>query len=199
MSKLKKEKLIGYSISGPDNYGYMNYDQYEVNICDCIDYVRNRRLHVSPNFKMKKAQYDFSFTFDSYLIVSDRFKDFCTKNNYEGINFYPLNNYPKRFFMDILNVKRFDTIRKAKHLEYIEFNPRCNEYNEVVGPNPLCLVDNEALTDGFFRTDLEFGRSYAKGPEYLVGIETWKKMRMETFKGLYTSEILTKYDWEENL
>ncbi|MCO5950074.1 hypothetical protein [Mucilaginibacter flavidus] len=191
MAKSKKGTIIGNDLSGPDNYSYMNQDQHEVNVCDCLDYVRNRRLHISPKFKLKKTQYDVSYTFDSYLIVSERFKDFCIQNNYENVVFYSLPNNPKKFFMDILNQKRYDLTIEG--IRYIEFNPACGEYNEVVGAHPIYLEDSTPLADGFYRTDIEFGRSYAKGPLYMVGVETREKLKMEKFKGLYMCEILTHY------
>ena len=68
----------------------------------------------------------------------------------------------------------------------------------MVGATPVCLVDNEILKDGFYRTDIEFGRSYAKYPVFMVGLETGEKSKAQKFKGLYLERILDKYKWESN-
>jgi hypothetical protein len=186
-------KVLGFSISGPDNDSYMNSDQYEVNICKCLDFVKNRQLHLNPNFKLIKKSYDISSTYDSYLIVSDRFKQFCEDNKYSGVSFFAIPNYETKFLMLVTNVVKFDTARRETI--FIEFNSVCNEYNEVVGATPVCLSDNSILTDGFYRTDIEFGRSYAKDALILVGLDTGAKLKAQKFKGLYLEKILDKYKW----
>jgi len=188
-------KVLGFSLSGPDNDSYMNSDQYEINICKCLDFVKNRQLHLNPNFKVTKKFYDISFTYDSYLIVSDRFKQFCVDNKYSGVSFFEIPNYKTKFLMLVSNVVKFDADRRET--TFIEFNSDCNEYNEVVGATPVCLLDNSILADGFYRTDIEFGRSYAKGAIILVGLETGTKLKEQKFKGLYLEKILDKYKWED--
>jgi hypothetical protein len=188
-------KVLGFSISGPDNDSYMNSEQYEVNICKCLDYVKNRQLHLNPNFKLTKKTYDISYTYDSYLIVSERFKQFCVENKYHGISFFAIPNYATKFIMLVTNIIKFDTARRET--TFIEFNSDCNEYNEVVGATPVCLSDNSILSDGFYRTDIEFGRSYAKDPIILVGLDTGAKLKAQKFKGLYLEKILDKYKWED--
>jgi len=187
-------KVLGYSVSGPDNDSYMNVDEYEVNICDCLDFVRNRHLHLNPDFKLTKKGYDISYTYDSYLIVSDRFKQFCADNPYAGVSFFPIPNYPTKFLLLVSNIVKVDPIRRETKFD--EFNSACNEYNEVTGATPVCLMDNSILPDGFYRTDIEFGRGYAKAGIILVGPETGAKLRTHKFKGLYLEKILDRYEWE---
>ena len=188
-------KVLGFSISGPDNDSYMNSDQYEVNICKCLDFVRNRQLHLNSNFKLTKKAYDISYTYDSYLIVSDRFKQFCVDNKYLGVSFFAIPNYETKYLMLVDNILKFDTARRET--AFIEFNPDCSEYNEVVGATPVCLLDSTILSDGFYRTDIEFGRSYAKSAIILVGLETGAKLKAQKFRGLYLEKILDKYKWED--
>jgi hypothetical protein len=190
-------KVLGFSISGLDNDSYMNSDQYEVNICKCLDFVKNRQLHLNPNFKLTKKSYDISFTYDSYLIVSDRFKQFCLDNKYSGVSFFEIPNYKTKFLMLVSNVVKFDTNRRET--TFIDFNSDCSEYNEVVGATPVCLSNNSILPDGFYRTDIEFGRSYAKDAIILVGLDTGAKLKAQKFKGLYLEKILDKYKWEDKI
>ncbi len=99
--------------------------------------------------------------------------------------------------MEVANVIKFDTIRRETR--FLEFNPSCNEYNETVGANPVCLTDNAVLPDGFYRTDVEFGRSYAKSPVIIVGLETGLKLKEQKFNGLDLEKILDRYKWEEKV
>ena len=89
----------------------------------------------------------------------------------------------------------FDVDRR--NTRFLEFNEICNEYNEVVGATPVCLKENRQIEIGFYRTNIEFGRGYAKSPLILVDSETFKLIKKEKFKGLYGEKILDKYDWEK--
>jgi hypothetical protein len=190
-------KLLGFSISGADNDSYMNPDQYEVNICKCLEFVKNRQLHLNPNFKLIKKSFDISSTYDSYLIVSARFRQFCVDNKYSGVSFFEIPNYKTKFLMLVDNVVKVDTARRGT--TFLEFNSDCNEYNEVVGATPVCLLDNSILADGFYRTDIEFGRSYAKESIVLIGADTGVKLKVQKFRGLYLEKILDKYKWEDKI
>ena len=160
-----------------------------------MDFVKNRQLHLNPNFKLTKKTYDISYTYDSYLIVSDRFKIFCADNKYSGVSFFAVPNYETKFLMLVTNCIKFDASRRGT--TFTEFNPDCNEYNEVIGATPVCLTDNSILPDGFYRTDIEFGRSYAKDATLLVGLDTGVRLKAQKFKGLYLEKILDKYKWED--
>jgi hypothetical protein len=187
-------KLLGYSISGSDNDSYMNADMWGKNICDCLDYVKNRQSHMNESFELRKKTLDLSYTYDGYLIVSGRFKIFCAENNYQGLRFFQIPNYPTHYLLLVDNVIRFDT--KRRETRFLEFNPECNEYHVVVGATPVCLVDNSILADGFYRTDIEFGNSYSKSPVILAGLDTGLKLKQEKFKGLSLEKIFSKYKWE---
>ncbi|MDH7459699.1 hypothetical protein QEG73_00370 [Chitinophagaceae bacterium 26-R-25] len=189
-------KVLGYSISAADNDSYMNSDQHEVNICRCLDFVKNRHLHLNPTFKLNKKNYDISYTWDDFLLVSDRFKQFCIDNKYTSVSFIEIPNYPTKHLMTVSNITDFDSARRET--KFLEFSPECNEYNEVVGATPVCLTIDSPLTDNFFRTNIEFGRGYAKGPIILVGVETAIKLKAQKLKGLYLEKILAKYDWEKS-
>src|SRR5687767_12781516 len=117
------QTLLGYALWAPNNDSFMNKNMYEINICDCLDYVANRHLHLSANFKLIIKKYDFSFTYDSYLIVSKHFKDFCRENAYKGIEFFPIPNYKDRYYFSALSIKKFDA--KRRQVRFLEFNDKC--------------------------------------------------------------------------
>jgi hypothetical protein len=187
-------KVLGFSIYPADNNSYMNSDQHRVNICECLDFIKNRQLNLNPNFQLIKKSYDISYTYDSYLIVSNRFKQFCLENKYSGVSFYPIPNYETKFLLLVTNVVKFDTARRKT--KFSKFNSVCNEYHEVIGATPVCLEESSVLSDNFFRTDIEFGSGYAKAPIVLVGYDTGLKLKAKKFKGIYLAEILERYKWE---
>ena len=61
----------------------------------------------------------------------------------------------------------------------------------------IFLKVNKKLKTGFFKTDIEFGRGYAKKPVFIVDVETCKKMEKEKFKGFCGEKILDRYNWEK--
>ena len=187
--------ILGYSISGPDNDSYLNEKLYGKNICECLNYIRNRENYITSEFKIKKTKYDFSNTYDSAIIVSKKFKNFCENEKLKGIEFYQLKEQKGFYLFKVNQTVEFDSERRKT--EFIEYNKSCGEFNEVVGVTPVCLKKNEKLKTGFFKTDIEFGRGYAKGNEILVDFETFEKMKKEKFKGLYGEKILDKYNWEK--
>jgi hypothetical protein len=187
-------KILGYSIWGSDNDSFMNGELWGKNICDCIDYVKNRHLHLNPSFKLTRKTYDISYTYDCYLIVSKKFKDFCLQNRYKGVHFYQIPNYSQKFLLVVDAIAQFDA--KRRKTRFLRYRSACNEYQEIVGATPVCLKKKTVLKDGFFRTDLEFGEGYAKSPVILVGPETGEKLKKKKFKGLYLEQILDKYEWE---
>jgi hypothetical protein len=97
--------------------------------------------------------------------------------------------------MEIFNLVSVDT--KRREIDYYEYNTLCNEYHEVIGAYPVCLIDKAPLNKGFYRTDIEFGSGYAKSALEVVDIETGKKLKSEKFKGLYLDDVLTEYGFEK--
>lgn len=184
--------ILGYYISGQDNDSYLNDAFYEKNICDCIDFVKNRQDFINKDFKIKKTKFDFSYTYDGALIASKRFKDFCEDNSLDNIDFYQLNSQIGFYLVKVNQIVKFDTERRDTR--FLELSNSCGEYNEVIGATPIYLKDNIELKNGFYRTDIEFGRGSAKAPLILVDKEGFKLLKKVNFKGLSGEEVLDKYE-----
>jgi len=187
--------ILGYFVSGPDNDSFLNEGLYGKNISECLIYIKNRENFISPDFKIKRTNFDFSFTYDGALIVSYRFKDFCNRQKFEHLEFFKLSGQPDFYLFKVNKIIGFDTNRRKT--KFLEYNKNCNEYNEVVGATPVCLIENKSLEDGFYRTDIEFGRGFAKHPLILLGLNSYELLKKEKIKGIYFKEILDKYDWEK--
>ena len=187
--------ILGYYLQGQDNDSFLSADLHEKNISDCIDFVKNRENYLNKEFKIKRTKYEFSYTYDGALIVSARFKNKCERIGLNGIDFYQLENHQDLFLLKVKNIVEFDSERR--NTRFLEFNESCGEYNEIIGAVPVCLKTCAILETGLYRTDIEFGRGYAKGPLILIDSETYKLFEKAKFTGLYGEKVFDKYNWEE--
>lgn len=128
----------------------MNEKLYGKNICECLNYVRNRENYITSEFQIKKKKYDFSYTYDSAIIVSKKFKDFCENEKLKGIEFYQLKKQKDFYLFKVNQILEFDSQRRKT--EFIEYNESCGEFNEVVGAFPVCLKSNEKMKNNIFIT-----------------------------------------------
>ena len=186
--------IIGYSISGPDNDSYLYKDGWGKTVCEVLDFIENREKFITEKFRIKRANYNLSFTYDSALIVSQKFRDFCLRNNYQGLKFYQLNKQKELYLMKIENIIEFDS--KRRNTSFEDYQKTCGIYNSVAGATPICLKSDEELKDGIFRTDLEFGGGYELSPLIVIGKTTYNKMNIEKFNDIDFSPILNKYECE---
>ncbi len=187
--------VLGYYLQGQDNDSFLNEALEQKGICLCLDYIKHREKYISKSFEIKYVKYDFSYTYDGALIISRRFKDFCIEMGLEGLKFYHIESQPDFFLLKVGDIVEFDC--KRRKTRFLEFDASCEEYNEVVGATPVCLKENKSLENGIYRTDIEFGRGFAKAPLILVGVEIYQLMKQEKFSGLFGEEILDKYNWEK--
>jgi hypothetical protein len=190
-----KYMIIGYSISGPDNNSYLFEDGWGKTVCEVLDFIENREKYVTEKFRVKRSNFNLSYTYDSALIVSQKFKDFCRRNKYDGLHFYQLKKQKELYLMKSENIIEFDS--KRRNTQFDDYQESCKRYNSVAGANPVCLDSNEELKDGIYRTDIEFGSGYELSPLILVGVSTYEKMKIEKFNDIDFEPILDKYEWEE--
>jgi len=164
---------------------------------ECAKYKNIYELNtLNPKFKLKRNKYSISSTYDGFVIVNEKFKQFCDKDNYIGLEFIPLQNETEYYWFKINNVLEFDT--KQRGTEFLNYNPSCDGYEEIIGATPVCLKSNEKLGNGFYRTDICFGSYAGKSPIYLVGVDAKEKLIGSGFKEIYFEEIHDKYAWENN-
>lgn len=189
--------IIGYSISGPDNDSYLYKDGWGKSVCEVLDFINNREKYITVKSRIKRTNYNFSYTYDSAIIVSQKFRDFCLRNKYEGLKFFRLKKQDKLYLLKSQNIIQFDIKRRSTVFE--DFQEACGKFNSVAGATPICLKSNEELIDGIYRTDVEFGSGYELSPLIVVGKNTYEKMKVEKFKDIDFIPILDIYPWEEKL
>ncbi|WP_431123855.1 hypothetical protein [Flagellimonas flava] len=174
--------ILGYGLFGPDNGSHLYPIGNGRKICDVLDYVKNRQNYLSEEFKVSNSSFDFSFTYDSALIVSQKFRDFCLRNQYDGLSFYPVPSQKGLYLFKSSNEVLFDT--EKRHTKFIDYQEKCKRHDSVVGATPIFIKDNTPLQEGIFRTDVEFGSGYEQSPLILIGELTHQKMKMEKFNSL---------------
>jgi len=180
--------IYGYAISGPDN-GSTMYDEHDFGpLCEnCGQYIGDQRT-ANLEIVISRQNFDFSYTYDGWCIVSQNFRDFCLRNSYSGLRFGALPLSPGFYSFAIYREVTFDSDRRKTR--FLNKCPLCGNYDSIVGAFPVFLEDvDRALEDGFFRTDLVFGSGNQKAPVYLVGCTTKTKLDLEKFSGLEVSVI----------
>ncbi|HET7114935.1 MAG TPA: hypothetical protein VFI29_00490 [Hanamia sp.] len=186
--------VLGYVIDVPD----IKRDMLQsLKLEECAKYSNIYDLNqIDANFKLKSIRYNISSTYDGFVIVSAKFKQFCEIEKYAGLDFILLPNASGFCWFKVNNIIEFDTkMRKTKFLNY---NSICKGYEEIIGANPVYLKNPVLLSEGFFRTDVCFGSFAGKSPLYLTGEATKKKLLAAGFKEIFFEKILDKYDLGKN-
>jgi hypothetical protein len=86
-----------------------------------------------------------------------------------------------------MNIIAFDPVRSQSKL--INYCEKCKNYEELIMSFTFLKNISEPLANGFYRTDMVFGSGNRKNPLVVVGIETYKKLKVERLKGLYFEPI----------
>jgi hypothetical protein len=181
--------ILGYSISGCDN-GYHMLGKAELPECaKYMDVYQINKVNLQKEFRSIKE--DLSYTYDGFSIVTEKFREFCEKEGYGGLEFVALSGSQPYFWFKIHTVIEFDSVRRRTR--FLEFNAECNGYEEIIGAHPVILKNNPVLADGFYRTDLCFGSYSGKSPTYCVGIETRRKLLAAGFGEIDYEEISDEY------
>ena len=171
----------GIAVLGEDNDSYMITPLEGLARCTKCGRVLDKN-YVNPRFELVRAVYDLSYTYDGYCIASNKLKEFCVRNDYEGLDFAPMPSVPSFFSLQVRRVVEFDSERRETRFE--NYCESCKRFETVVGAYPVYLKSPVPLGDGFFRTDLEFGSGDEQHPLLLVGHETYQKLKREKLKGL---------------
>jgi hypothetical protein len=186
-------KVVGYTLSVPDNGTFMFRDASELERCEACGYVLTFMSH-NPAYQLRKREADYqhdgyfkrgadlSATYDSYYVASKRFRDFCLGQSYEGLIFLEFAKDKNNFNFMVKRTVKFDARRRGTVFERL--CRVCKSYESVVGATPSYLLRSKPLRDGFYRSDLLFGSGDRKSPDIFVGVETKSKLEAAKLKGL---------------
>lgn len=186
--------LLGYTLIIPDNGDTFIEDDA---LTTCSKYSNIYDLNImNPDFALKKKKYNISSTYDSFTIVSEKFKTFCQNEKYKGLKFITLPKSQGFYWFKVNNIIEFDC--DARKTRFINYSEACDGYEEIIGADPACLKNKTPLPDGFFRSDICFGSTYQKSPLEIVGKATMTKLKLAGFKEIFFEKILDVYDWQKN-
>lgn len=170
---------------GQDNKSFMHDKPYPF-LCNKCHYPVRQVVNI--NFKLKK-KYDVSYTYDGYLIVSKRFKDFVEKKAYKNVIFHSLKECTDYFFMETAKIFSLDYLRR--NVLFIDLCDECHRYAEVIGATPGFVKKGFEIDDNsFYRSEYEFGSYERKNPLIIVGLKIAKELSDQSFKGIYLKDVL---------
>ncbi len=143
---------------------------------------KKEEYYINSNFKLRRKVYDISSTYDGHIIVSEKFRTFCIRKNYHGIEFIQIKKGVPFYVFVINNILELDEenmkIRKSN------FCNLCNEYSSIVGPNPLKFKNNLVeLEKTFYISDIKFGSAHEKQSIMFINDEIIKELEIEKIRG----------------
>ncbi|HEY5463766.1 MAG TPA: hypothetical protein VIJ95_10965 [Hanamia sp.] len=181
--------IIGYEITGYDNDSCMTgsceklFDLPFIPKCSKCGYRTDYR-YTNKDFKLKRKTLDFSSTHDGVTIVSLKFKEFCNRYGYDGLEFVELPKTPNFFQFYIKdNIIKYEASFKEKICH------NCGQYESVIGPSMRLENVLEPLADGFYQSDLWFASGNEKSPVLIISPITKEKLAREGFKNICLTKI----------
>jgi len=187
--------ILGYVILDPDNEDYM-LDKIAQNKCANYSNIYDLNF-INSSYQFKKKKYNISSTYDGFKIVSEKFRQFCEREKYQGLEFVKLPKSSGFYWFKIHNIVEYDA--GARKTQFINYNKECKGYEQIIGATPACLKSKIPLPDGFYRTDICFGNYAGKSPLEIVGTITMAKLKAAGFFEIYFEEILDEYDWQKKM
>lgn len=189
--------IIGYSISCRDYGGWMFKDNDE-RFPQCPRCHMYYGLPYDPDFRPRKKPYALVRTFERVPIASKDFREFCEKEKYTGIEFYPFNRTVESFCPKFTNTLDVDvTYREIKFDEYCQ---ECQRYTNHWGVLPVFIKKDDAIIpDGFYRSDILIGNK-CHYPLLIIGLETRDKLKAARMMGFRYTPIYQRSDfshWRE--
>jgi len=185
---------------GGDNNSYM-YNSVYPNCCGSCHFVTKQE--VNPLFRLSRKhyddsyinlrpvrkQYDVSYTWDGYLIVSKRFKHFCEEKSYQNAIFHALTQEPDYYYLESSKIIPLDYAKRE--VDFHNLCNKCNRYEWVIGATPSYIHKGFILEEyTFYRSIYDFGSYNQKSPIIIVSLLMSKEMAAQKFKGLYFKDVL---------
>lgn len=171
--------ILAYMLTGQQNDSFMLQGGISHPACPVCGMVINHEW-IDPNFDLRGAnERDISYTYDGYLIVSDRFLDVAARY---GARYVELPSAPGYYSLLVDEVVRFDSLRR--NTRFKNLCTECRRFESVAGATPVFLVDSHPLPDRLLRTDVEFGSGDSKSPLILMGLSLANTLRKASLKGV---------------
>ena len=192
--------VVAKILGGGDNNSFM-YDTVYPHCCERCHYATKQEIN--PNFRLARQRYDVSFinlhpilkqydishTIDGYLIVSERFKQFCEEKTYQNVVFHSLLQEPDFYFLESSKIIPLDYARR--NVDFHNLCPKCGRHEWVTGATPSYIQQGIVIEgSSFYRSEYDFGDYNHKSPLIIVSLRMAKEMSMQKFKGLYFKDVI---------
>jgi hypothetical protein len=147
------------------------------------------KKEINPDFILKK-KFDVSFTYDGYLIVSDKFKYFCETQLYRNLVFHTIIKEPNYYYLECDKIIQLDY--KRRNVEFGKLCPICDRFDTVIGASPSYIQQGFVIQESsFYKSEYEFGSYWNRFPLIVVSMSVAKELVKQKFKGLYFKDVLT--------
>lgn len=177
--------VVAKIIFDADNNTFMH--KVYPNLCPKCGY--STKIEINEFFRLNKRKYDVSATWDSFPIVSQRFKDFCEVEGFENIKFLSFRIEPDFYSYTINKIFSLDYVRR--NVVFNKFCDVCNRYEEIIGATPSFIEQGFVIQENsFYRSEFEFGGFNRKFPLTIVSLDVAEKLKKQKFRGLYFEDVL---------
>ncbi len=142
------------------------------------------KYEMNPNYIVSKKRSSVRFTYDGYCIVTQKFKDFCTLNNYPQLVFKEFPKSPGSYCLFPLGIFPLDPMRRE--VKFTKPCISCGGYEGIYGATPSYKANDFILPSNDFIccSDIAFREKRKRSPLIIVGLKTELKMRQFDLKGL---------------
>jgi hypothetical protein len=127
---------------------------------------------------MNERQWDASYTYDGYCVVSTRFRSVVGNR---GARYIELPSEPSFFVLLPSERIRFDPIRRKTTFE--NFCTDCGRYHDVAGATPAFLREAPPPAE-LPGTDIDFGSGDEQSPLLVGGPKLAEELRVAALAGL---------------
>jgi hypothetical protein len=169
---------IGFALSAPDNDSYMLSDEGAYPACPTCGLATDRTW-IDPEFRPAVGRFDASYTYDGYLIVSERLRSVAESPQ---ARFISLPSAPGFYSLVIEAVVPFDVERRNTVFE--KPCATCGRFYAVAGATPVFLKLEDPVPDELFRTDVEFGTGNEQCPIPVLGQGLAERLRSANLAGV---------------
>ena len=151
--------------------------------------------YFNNDVKVQKMKNDFLLVADGgNIFVSDRVRQFISDHNYQGVEMIKLDSMDETYKFMCCN---FIEVKKEL-LDYSDKCEMCGEYISISAGKYFQTIKKKLYStwidvkvdDGFYFTDIKLGEHTQKAHDFLIGIETYNKMKRAKLKGFITIPLI---------
>jgi hypothetical protein len=170
--------MPAFTLSAPDNDSYMLTDFPEA--LRCVGCHRSLEPEwIDEQFTLRKRQWDASYTYDGYCIVSARFRDVVRER---GARYIALPSEPS--FLALFPRERVAFDVERRRTTFQNLCTECGRYRDVAGATPAVLRHPAPPAQEMRGTDIEFGSGDEQHPLLVVGAKLADELRAAQLLGV---------------